>query len=82
MRIKLAMDKIQMFSYFIALCFLGSLALSLPFAYRSGVPVPYIDALFTAVSAVCVTGLSTVNMSVFSSSGFIVLALLIESGGL
>jgi trk system potassium uptake protein TrkH len=82
MRIKLAMDKIQMFSYFIALCFLGSLALSLPLAYRSGVPVPYIDALFTAVSAVCVTGLSTVNMSVFSSSGFIVLALLIESGGL
>lgn len=82
MRIKLAMDKIQMFSYFIALSLSGSFALSLPFAYRSLVPVPYIDALFTAVSAVCVTGLSTVDMSVFSGAGFLVIALLIEAGGL
>ncbi len=82
MRIKLAMDKIQMFSYFITLCLLGSFALSLPFAYRSGQSVPYIDALFTAVSAVCVTGLSTVDMAVFSTAGFTVIALLIEAGGL
>jgi trk system potassium uptake protein TrkH len=54
----------------------------MPFAYSSGVPVPYIDALFTSVSAVCVTGLSTVDMSVYSSVGFVIIMLLIEFGGL
>lgn len=82
MRIKLSSDKVQMFSYFILLCLAGSLALSLPLAYKSGTPVPYVDALFTAVSAVCVTGLSTVSMDVYTPAGFIVIMLLIEFGGL
>jgi trk system potassium uptake protein TrkH len=82
MRIKLSIDKVQMFSYFIFLCFTGSVLLSFPFAYTSGVPVPYVDALFTSVSAVCVTGLSTVPMDIYSTAGFIVIMILIELGGL
>ncbi len=35
---------------------------SLPFAAADGRPTPLADALFTAVSTICVTGLSTVDM--------------------
>lgn len=42
---------------------IGSLLLFLPFAHRSGVSVRYIDALFTSVSAVCVTGLVTLDVA-------------------
>lgn len=82
MRIKLSIDKVQMFSYFILVCLSGSLLLSLPFAYKSGIPVPYVDALFTSVSAVCVTGLSSVPMDIYTSAGFIIIMVLIELGGL
>jgi len=54
----------------------------MPFAYTTGMPVPYIDALFTSVSAVCVTGLSTVDMGTYSTAGFMVIMCLIEFGGL
>lgn len=82
MRIKLSIDKVQMFSYFILVCLTGSFLLSLPFAYKSRIPVPYVDALFTSVSAVCVTGLSSVPMDIYTSAGFIVIMILIELGGL
>jgi trk system potassium uptake protein TrkH len=75
-------DKVQLFSYFLVICFLGSLLLSCPFAYAAGTPVPYIDALFVSVSAVCVTGLSSVDMNIFSNAGFIIIMSLIELGGL
>lgn len=41
-----------------------------------------LDALFTTVSAVCVTGLSTVSTEHFSFSGQIILLSLIQAGGL
>jgi trk system potassium uptake protein len=40
---------------------------SLPIATASGSPAPFVDALFTAISVVCVTGLSTVDMATFWS---------------
>ena len=73
---------IKLFSYFIFLAIFGSLILKLPFAYVSGESVPYIDALFTTVSAMCVTGLSTVPMHIYSTFGFAVIMFLIEAGGL
>lgn len=82
MRSRLSMDKIQLFSYFIGLSLIGTFALSLPSMYIDGIPVPFIDALFTSVSAVCVTGLSTVPMTVYSSTGFVTIAILIQFGGL
>ncbi len=49
---------------FLAVILLGSLLLSLPAATLSG-GLPYIDALFTATSAVCVTGLVVVDTGTF-----------------
>ncbi|WP_264080172.1 TrkH family potassium uptake protein [Treponema pedis] len=64
------------------LSLIGSFLLSKSFAYKNGIPCNYIDALFTSVSAVCVTGLSTLSMDIYSRTGFIIIMLLIEFGGL
>lgn len=82
MNIKLSMDKVYLFAYFIGLSILGSIILSFPFAYVSGESPRYIDILFTTVSALCVTGLSTVSMDIYTTAGFWVIMLLIELGGL
>ena len=68
---------------FLAVILLGSVILVLPISVKEGVSLSYIDALFTATSAVCVTGLSTVDAgSTFSVFGQIALAVLIQIGGL
>ncbi len=68
---------------FLILILLGSALLATPFATRSGHPVPYLDALFTSTSAVCVTGLVVVDTGiVYSLFGQIVIILLIQAGGL
>jgi trk system potassium uptake protein len=60
----------------------GSLLLSLPLS-RAGAPVSALDALFTATSAVCVTGLTVVDTgSRFSPLGQAVILALIQVGGL
>nr|WP_255946359.1 potassium transporter TrkG [Brucepastera parasyntrophica] len=82
MRFRLSADKIQLFSYFIGIALLGSALLSLPVMYVSEKPASYIDALFTSVSAVCVTGLSTLPMDIYSPAGLITIMILIELGGL
>ncbi|MCS4483878.1 TrkH family potassium uptake protein [Gleimia sp. 6138-11-ORH1] len=57
--------------------------LSLPIATTSGQRAPFADALFTATSAVCVTGLVTVDTaSYWSPFGQVVLAIAISIGGL
>ena len=56
--------------------------LQLPISYVGGEAVPYIDALFTSVSALCVTGLSTVSMDIYTNFGLGVILFLIEAGGL
>jgi trk system potassium uptake protein TrkH len=72
----------HLFAYFFALMIVGSFVMQLPFLYTSGHAVPYLDGLFTTVSAMCVTGLSTVDMSVYTDTGFITILLIIEAGGL
>ncbi len=68
-------------SGYLALISLGALLLSLPFAQRQ--PIGVLDAFFTAGSAVCVTGLSTIDISSsFTPFGNWVLVLLMQSGGL
>ena len=57
--------------------------LSLPFSARPGVTVSFVDALFTATSAVCVTGLTSIDTAEsWSAIGQAVLALSIVIGGL
>jgi len=59
----------------------GSLLLKLPKATITD--ITWIDALFTSTSAVCITGLSTVNISqVFSFEGQLFILILIQLGGL
>lgn len=82
MKISYSQDKLQLFAYFIGLSLIGSILLKLPFVYVEGRTAPYIDALFTAVSALCVTGLSTLDMSVYTTAGFCIILILIELGGL
>ena len=66
---------------FIALIALGSLALSMPWARASGSWGDPMAAAFTACSAVCVTGLSIVDIaSEFSFAGQIALLVLVELG--
>ena len=61
----------------------GTILLALPISHQPGVQVKLEDALFTATSAVCVTGLSTLAPgSTFSVFGKVVLGLLIQVGGL
>ncbi len=74
--------KLFLFAYFLILIFVGSVLLSLPEAWDGRGHLRYIDALFTSTSAVCVTGLITVQTPDFSLFGQIVILLLIQFGGL
>ncbi len=68
---------------FMGAILLGSLLLALPVSSARGRPLPYIDALFTATTSVCVTGLVTVpTVSAWSPFGQTVILLLIQIGGL
>lgn len=68
---------------FLLTILIGSVLLIMPFSLKEGVELKYIDALYTSTSAVCVTGLVPIDAGVtFSTVGQIVLALLIQVGGL
>ena len=68
---------------FLVTIFLGSVLLALPISSADGEAVPYLDALFTATTSTCVTGLVTLpTASVWSVFGQIVILLLIQVGGL
>ncbi len=70
-------------SSFAAVIALGTLLLSFPVASADGVGVSPIDALFTATSATCVTGLIVVDTpTVFSVFGHGVILGLIQVGGI
>ena len=65
------------------LILVGTLLLMLPFAANPGVDIQWVDALFTSTSAVCVTGLIAIDTAdYFSIFGRVVVALLIQLGGL
>lgn len=81
-KISLSTTQIILLSFIIAIL-LGSLLLSLPISSASGVAVPYLDALFTATTSTCVTGLVTLPVvSTWSVFGQVVILLLIQIGGL
>ncbi len=62
---------------------IGSVLLWLPFSVRQGQELAFIDALFLATSAVCVTGLASVDIgSTLSGLGQGILLMLIQLGGL
>lgn len=68
---------------FIAIIFIGSGLLMLPVSLKNPGSLHYIDALYTSTSAVCVTGLLSVEAGdTFSTVGQFILGLLIQIGGL
>lgn len=68
---------------FATLILVGATVLTLPISSASGKPTPFVDALFTATSAVCVTGLIVVDTGThWSPFGQIVVLALIQIGGL
>ena len=82
MKRKLSTTHLIMLS-FLGLILLGSVLLALPVSAADGKAVPYLDALFTAATATCVTGLVTVpTVSTWSAFGHIVILILIQIGGL
>ena len=68
--------------YFLAIAF-SVLLLSLPGVHQDGVKVPFLDSVFTAVSAVSVTGLSALDVSqTYSTFGIFMLMLVLQLGGI
>ncbi|MBQ9843687.1 MAG: potassium transporter KtrB [Oscillospiraceae bacterium] len=79
---RLSTTHIIMLSFLIVIL-LGSVLLALPVSAADGRPVPFLDALFTATTATCVTGLVTLpTVSTWSVFGQAVILILIQVGGL
>lgn len=83
----LRFNKLQPTQYvvlgFFLVILIGSFLLFLPFTHMEGAEVSYIDALFTATSAVSVTGLIAIDTAEhFNVLGRTIIALLIQIGGL
>ena len=66
---------------FLILIIIGSILLRLPIVSHSN-HLRLIDIIFTATSAVCVTGLTVVNTSRFNLPGQVILIVLMQLGGL
>lgn len=83
-RRRIQLNAVQTLSLgFAAMIVAGGVLLSMPFASRSGQSLPFLDALFTAASASCVTGLSLYDTyTQFTFFGQLVIILLIQVGGL
>jgi trk system potassium uptake protein TrkH len=80
--LKLHPSHFLIFWFAILIC-IGATLLNLPFASADGRSIGFIDALFTAASAVCVTGLVVVNTAAhWTIFGKIVILTLIQVGGL
>ncbi len=81
-RMNLPSAQIVIFS-FLFVILVGTGFLLLPTATESGEKISYVDALFTATSATCVTGLIVVDTGTyFSQFGQVVILILIQIGGL
>lgn len=68
---------------YILIILIGAGLLMLPVSTREGISTPFVDALFTAASAACVTGLVVRDTSQYwSTFGQCVLLVIIQTGGL
>lgn len=81
-RLRLTPPKVLVLG-FAGLILVGTLLLNTGWAAKTGVPPGFLTALFTATSAVCVTGLVVVDTGTYwSSFGQAVVLVLIQLGGL
>ena len=81
-RPRISTTHILLLSFLIAIG-IGAVLLSLPVSSASGKPTPFLDALFTATTSTCVTGLVvTPTVTSWSNFGQMVILILIQIGGL
>lgn len=81
-KVKLSVWKVLALAY-LAGTLLGSVLLILPCATQSGQETSYVNALFTAASAVCITGLSPYDVAThWSLFGQLVILFLVQASGL
>ena len=81
-RLWVSTTHIILLSFLIAIL-IGALLLSLPISSANGKATPFLDALFTATTSTCVTGLVvTPTVSSWSVFGQVVILILIQIGGL
>jgi potassium uptake TrkH family protein len=70
-------------SFYLIAVLVSTCLLSLPIALKPGVSWAFLDVLFTAVSAVSVTGLSVVStVDTFSTAGIFILLFILQFGGI
>ncbi|MGR3763619.1 TrkH family potassium uptake protein [Rossellomorea sp. NS-SX7] len=70
-------------TYYLLAVTVATILLSLPVAHKPGVEWNFIDALFTSVSAVSVTGLTVVSTAdTFSTTGVFLLIFVLQFGGI
>ncbi len=83
MRLRIKLSTMQIIALgFIIIIFIGACLLCLPFASTNG-SVDFVDALFTATSATCVTGLVVMDTGTeWTLFGQIVILVMIQIGGL
>ncbi len=85
-----SLDRIHRFTsaqlivlYYISAVIIATVLLSLPFTHRPGVELTFVDTLFTAISAISVTGLTVVSTAdTFSVPGYFILMFILQFGGI
>ena len=81
-RLRISTTHIILLSFLIAIL-IGSVLLALPISSADGKATPFLDALFTATTSTCVTGLVVApTVTAWSLFGQIVILILIQIGGL
>nr|WP_309100137.1 TrkH family potassium uptake protein [Fredinandcohnia onubensis] len=71
------------FAFYLLAVTISVILLSLPIAIKEGVEVAFIDTLFTAASAVSVTGLSVISVKdTYTVSGIFILIFVLQVGGI
>lgn len=83
-RLRRSISQTQFIAYgFFAIIMAGAILLSLPFSSRDGQAEPFLNCLFTAVSATCVTGLVVADTwTQWSLFGQVIILMMIQLGGL
>ncbi len=70
-------------AYYFAAISISFILLRLPGVHQEGVNIPLIDTLFTAISAVSVTGLTVINISeTYTVFGIVLLMFILQLGGI
>ena len=81
-RFSISTTHIILLSFFVAIL-IGTVLLALPISSADGEATPFLDALFTATTSTCVTGLVVMpTVSSWSIFGQIIILILIQIGGL